>query len=71
MVGLTGYCHKFIPAYGDFVQPFQQLTYKTIPFIWMDQCRKGFEMLKDALKKSPILVYPDWNKLYTLFTGAF
>ena len=34
------------------------------------QCQKAFEILKDAHVKSPILVYPDPNKPYTLFTDA-
>ena len=31
---------------------------------------KSFETLKDALVQSPILVYPDSNKLCTLFMDA-
>ena len=31
---------------------------------------KNFETLKDALMRSHILVYPDPNKPYTLFTDA-
>ena len=34
--GLTGYYHKFIPAYADFVWPLIQLTHKTVHFIWTD-----------------------------------
>ena len=32
---------------------------------------KGFETLKDALMGNPILVYPDPNKPFTLFTDVF
>ena len=47
-----------------------QLTCKIVPFIWMDQCQKAFQTMKDALMKSPVLVYPDPRKPYTLFTDT-
>ena len=42
----------------------------TIPFIWTDQYQKTFETVKDAPMKTPIMVYPDPYKSYTLFTDA-
>ena len=69
-LGLTGCYQKFIPAYADFVWPLIQLTYKTVPYVWMDQCQKASETLKDVPVKSPILVYPDPKKPYTLVMGA-
>ena len=52
MLGLACYCQKFIPAYADLIWPLTELTCKFIPFIWMDQCQKAFETLKNALMKS-------------------
>ena len=37
-LGLTGYSHKFLPVYTALVRPLTQLTEKTAPFIWTDQC---------------------------------
>ena len=67
MIGLTGYYQKFITSYADLVLPLMQLTHKTIPFIWMDQCQKAFKTMKDVLMKNPILVYPELNKPDMLF----
>ena len=36
----------------------------------MNGCQKAFKTLKDIHMKSPILVYPDPNKPYTLFMDA-
>ena len=36
----------------------------------MDQCQKAFETPRDSFRKSPVLVYPDPDKPYTLFTDA-
>ena len=41
-----------------------------MPFIWTDQCQKAFKLLKEALIKSAILVYPDPHKPYPSFTDA-
>ena len=46
------------------------LTKQDVPFEWTIQCQASFEMLKEALITSPILKYPDSNKVYTLFTDA-
>ena len=70
MLGWTRYYHKFRPAYADLLQPWTELTHRTIPFTWMEQCQKAFEMMKYALMKSHILIYPDPNKPYTLFMDA-
>ena len=67
---MTGYYQKFIPAHANLVCPLTQLTFKIIPFIWMDQCQKAFETLEDVLMKSPIMVYPDPDKPYTLFMNT-
>ena len=67
MQGLTGYYCKFIPPYSGLVRLLTQMTPKTEPFIWADQCQKAFKKPKDILMKRPIL---DPNILYLLFTGA-
>ena len=38
MLGMDEYYQECIAAYADLVQPFTQLTCKTIPFLWTDQC---------------------------------
>ena len=46
------------------------LTRRNSKFAWTDNCQTGFEYLKTALTKSPILKYPDLNKGYVIFTDA-
>ena len=69
-LGFVGYYRKFIPKYPDIAKPLTELTKLDVPFAWMDQCQKAFELLKEYLLKEPILVYPDTNKPYTLYTDA-
>ncbi|KAL3689424.1 hypothetical protein R1sor_015733 [Riccia sorocarpa] len=37
---------------------------KDIPFVWTDQCQEAFETLKEKLVTAPILVAPNWNKIF-------
>ena len=69
-LGFVGYYRKFIPKYSDIVKPLTKLTKLDVPFVWMDQCQKAFELLKEYLLKEPIFVYPDTDKPYTLYTDA-
>ena len=69
-LGLVGYYRKFVPRFSDIARPLSKLTRKDTNFIWSTECQEAFQMLKDALTKSPILIYPDPEKPYTLFTDA-
>ena len=70
VLGLTGYYRKFIPCYSDLTKPLTKLTRKEVEFTWDDTCEKAYDILKQALQTAPILVYPDPNKPYVLFTDA-
>ena len=69
-LGMVGYYRKFIPRFGDAALPLTQLTRKGIKFVWSDKCQIGFDYLRKALTKDPILKYPDPSKRYVLFTDA-
>ena len=69
-LGLVKYYRKFIPKFADLARPLNILTRKDVEFEWTDICQKYFGLLKSKLLESPILQYPDPNKLYVLFTDA-
>ena len=69
-LGLVGYYHKFIPHFVDLVKPLKTLTHKDTEFVWTEVCQRSFDLLKSKLTEKSILVYPDLNKLYVLFTDA-
>ena len=69
-LGLTGYYRKFVPRFADIARPLTALTKKDVEFVWTEKCQTSFEILKEALMKEPILVYPDPKLPYTLFTDA-
>ena len=46
------------------------LLKKDIPFIWTQKQQTAFERLKEMLIKSPVLVYPDFEQPFILYTDA-
>ena len=69
-LGLVGYYRKFVPRFADISRPLTKLTKKNEVFTWTPECDKCFKMLKDSLQEAPILMYPDPNAEYTLYTDA-
>ena len=69
-LGLIGYYRKFVPRFSDLARPLNVLTRKDVPFEWTPICQESFELLKTSLMTEPILMYPDPNHPYVLFTDA-
>ena len=44
--------------------------YETVPWEWGEEQRSAFEKLKESLVSAPILVYPDYEKPFTLHVDA-
>ena len=40
------------------------------PSVWTAACQTALDMIKHAITNSPVLIYPDQNKQYHLFTDA-
>ena len=65
---MTGYYRKFVKGYAKIATPLNKLLTKDMPFKWT--CDKAFNTLKHALMSTPILGYPDFNKLFILACDA-
>lgn len=51
-------------------QPLHALTLKGAAFCWSVACQDAFDTLKMLFTESPILVYLDFSKSFTLETDA-
>ena len=69
-IGMCSYYRRFIPNFSQIAEPIIYLTRKYAHFKWSDTHQKSFEFLKDSLTAVPLLVYPDSNKPYVLYTDA-
>lgn len=70
-LGLTGYYRKFIKDYSHLAKPMTKYLKKDAKLNIEDSSyQQSFGILKKILTNDPILVYPDFNKTFTLNTDA-
>ena len=73
MLELASYYRKLIPMFSLIVSPITFLPKKNGPFVafcWTAACQTALDTINHAITNSPVLIYPDPNKWYHLFTGA-
>ena len=69
-LGLTGYYRRFVKDYAKIASPLTNLTHQDVTYDWTSDCEKAFNQLKTKLMSAPILLYPDFEKAFTLMTDA-
>lgn len=69
-VGLAGYYRRFIEGFSKIVSPLTQLTKKNQIFAWTEECEKSFELMKEKLTTSPVLVLPQPDEPYEVYCDA-
>ena len=69
-LGLSNYYRRFIKNYSALATPLTNILKKDAKFKWTEQCHRSFIELKKALTSSPILMLPNFNKEFILYTDA-
>ncbi|MBS1650721.1 MAG: DDE-type integrase/transposase/recombinase, partial [Bacteroidetes bacterium] len=69
-LGAVGWYRKFIPRFSEIAIPLINLTKKNTKYIFDNECIKSFNILRDALTKTPVLKQADPTKNYILQTDA-
>lgn len=75
-LGLANYYRQFIPNFarkaGALYNLLKEnnLTNKKIITEWTTKCDEAFQYLKEALISEPILIYPDFNKDFSITCDA-
>ena len=70
ILGHTGYYLKFIQGYALITTNMENMLKKDVSFFWDDECQKSFELLKEKMVSAPILIFPDWAKLFHVHVDA-
>ena len=70
-MGITGYCHIWIPDYGELARPLYKFIAETQQaqtdkLIWSPETRKSFKVLQTALLQAPALSLPTGSE-FNLF----
>ncbi|GBO04818.1 Retrovirus-related Pol polyprotein from transposon 412 [Araneus ventricosus] len=69
-LGLCAYYRRFVKGFSVIARPLHRLTENKQKFLWLEECEKSFNNLKEALISAPILSYPDPEKQFILDTDA-
>jgi len=69
-LGLVSYYRRFIKDFAKIATPLHQLMRKDQSFTWTTEHQEAFEELKSRLTLAPILIYPDFEKPFVLYTDA-
>ncbi|PSC68320.1 retroelement pol poly [Micractinium conductrix] len=69
-LGATGWFRRFIPRYAHRATPLTRLLKQTAAWVWGAEEQNAFEDLRRALTEAPVLVPPDHNKDWLLYTDA-
>lgn len=62
--------HKFIPHFVDITASLNHLKRKGVRWEWTPECQASVDTIKKVLQHSPVLVQPDLNLLFQVYTDA-
>jgi hypothetical protein len=68
-LGLFSYYQKFIKNFAQITRPLFDFV-KDVSYEWTEDQQKAFDYLKSAMVRAPILIHPDFNKPFILYTDA-
>src|ERR1041385_4968283 len=60
-LGHAGFYRRFIKDFSKPSRPLTNLLQKDIPFVFDEDCKEAFEVLKKVLITAPTVQPPDWN----------
>jgi len=73
-LGLFSFYHQYIKGFSSITTPMYELTQiengKYVPFVWNEKRQKAFNEIKRKMMMAPIIVHPDFEKLFILYTDA-
>jgi deoxyuridine 5'-triphosphate nucleotidohydrolase len=69
-LGLFGYYRGYIPKFSTIAAPLYRLFKKGQAYQWSDDCELAYRVLKVKLSNAPILVKPDFDRPFKLYTDA-
>ncbi|GJV30066.1 putative nucleotidyltransferase, ribonuclease H [Tanacetum coccineum] len=66
----AGFYRRFIKDFSMISKPMTQLLMKDSKFDFSNDCKKAFNILKEKLTTTPIIISPDWNVSFELMCDA-
>src|SRR3954469_18011004 len=69
-LGHAGFDRRFIKDFSMTSRPLTNLLQKNIPFVFDENCKEAFELLKKALITAPIVQPPNWSLPFEIMCDA-
>jgi ribonuclease HI len=69
-IGMADYYRCFIEGFSKIARPMTALLVKKVEFKWTPTCQESFEMLKQKLTTTPVLVLRDVHKSFSVYCDA-
>ncbi|GKC58709.1 reverse transcriptase domain-containing protein [Tanacetum coccineum] len=69
-LGHAGFYRRFIKDFSKIARPLTKLLEKDTPFEFDDECHKAFNLLKEKLTCTLVIVSPNWNLPFELMCDA-
>ncbi|GJV55381.1 reverse transcriptase domain-containing protein [Tanacetum coccineum] len=66
----AGFYRRFIKDFSMISKPMTQILIKDTKFDFFDDCKKAFNILKEKLTTTPIIISRDWNVPFELMCDA-
>jgi hypothetical protein len=70
MLGYTGYYRMFIKIYANITTPLQNILKNSEAFQWTTECDKAFDILKENISTTPILIFMNWENEFHVHVDA-
>ncbi|GJY79709.1 putative nucleotidyltransferase, ribonuclease H [Tanacetum coccineum] len=68
-LGLASFYRRFIPNFSSIMVPLTDCM-KGKSFVWTKEAELAFQIVKEKLTTTPILILPDFSKVFELHTDA-
>ncbi|XP_039129088.1 uncharacterized protein LOC120265278 [Dioscorea cayenensis subsp. rotundata] len=69
-LGHAGFYRRFIKDFSKIAKPLSHLLEKGVSFVFDEECKRAFFILKDKLVSTPIVVTPNWELPFELMCDA-
>ncbi|GJW40085.1 putative reverse transcriptase domain-containing protein [Tanacetum coccineum] len=69
-LGLVGYYWRFIEGFSKIAKSLTELTQKNKKYIWGENQKSAFQLLKHMLCEAPILALPEGNDEFVIYCDA-